>query len=278
VLDREEYVEQAHLFAALGARFRQGAAMQEELLLVKEEILSTTKLFLAIDFLAAELKLIGMLSTAMAKLRHYFTPFQAFVIGEAESERGRFEMGVALKVLEAEAKYKAEGATQQGLFVFDFECLSRNRLGYDRGLAALAEDPLFDAAWRDWILTVRRQVGIIDFADMVYVRSELYVRERRLDRENLEHAVLFGEKEGRIAKANRRKDPLMFFAALQRQLGYPAVPRNDPADKTPELLPLLMRRIERLEAQIKLLEEEQRGGIDLSRFMKPGDGPPRDVL
>ena len=33
---------------------------------------------------------------------------------------------------------------------------------------------------------------------------------------------LFAEKEGKIAKANRGRDPLL-FAALQRQLGYPEV-------------------------------------------------------
>ena len=37
--------------------------------------------------------------------------------------------------------------------------------------------------------------------------------------------MLFGEKEGRIAMANRRKDPLYLFSALQRHLGYPSVPR-----------------------------------------------------
>jgi len=33
--------------------------------------------------------------------------------------------------------------------------------------------------------------------------------------------VLFGEKEGRIALANRKRNPLFLFSALQRQLGYP---------------------------------------------------------
>ena len=40
--------------------------------------------------------------------------------------------------------------------------------------------------------------------------------------------ALFGEKEGKIAKANRGRDPLYLFAALQRQLGYPEVPRPRP--------------------------------------------------
>ena len=81
-----------------------------------------------------------------------------------------------------------------------------------------------------------------------------------------DRVILFGEKEGRIARANRGKDPLFFFAALQRQLGYPVVPRPQPAAPSAESPALLARRLERLEMRVKLLEEEAQGGIDLSRF------------
>src|SRR5437868_3880390 len=219
MLEREEYVEQAHLFHALGERMRQNMAVQELLVSVKEEILATTRLPLAMDYLAAELKLVGIFSTAMAKLPHYFTPFQTFVVAEAEDERGKFDLSVALKILEREAHYRAAGATPQGTFLYHFECLCRNRLGYDRGLEAIAGDPIFNTDWRDWILTVRRQVGIIDFADMIYVRSERYLQDRRrqgLSAEEEGKPALFGEREGRIAWTNRRKDPLLLFAALHR--------------------------------------------------------------
>ena len=66
--------------------------------------------------------------------------------------------------------------------------------------------------------------------------------------------------------ANRQKDPLHLFAALQRQLGYPEVPRLKPFDNTSQLTTQLARRMEQLEGRIRLLEEEQRGGIDLSKF------------
>jgi hypothetical protein len=278
MLDREEYVEQAHLFQALGERMRQNMAVQELLISIKEEILTTTRLPLAMDYMAAELKLIGMFSTAMAKLPHYFTPFQTFVVAEAEDDRGKFDLSVALKILEREAHYRAAGATPQGVFLYQFECLCRNRLGYDKGLDAIAGDPIFDDAWREWILTVRRQVGIIDFADMIYVRSERYLQDRRRQGlavgETPEKPALFGEREGRIAWANRRKDPLFLFAALHRQLGYPAVPKLEPIDRTPEIIPSLIRRLERLEMRIKLVEEEQKGGIDLSKFYGPqGEKP-----
>jgi hypothetical protein len=276
ILDREEYVEQAHLFRALGERMRQNMAVQDLLLSIKEEILITTRLPLALDFLAAELKLRGAFAPAMARLAHYFTPFQTYVIGEAENDRSKFDLSVALKILERDATFRAAGATPQGIFVYEFECLCRNRLGYDRGLEAVAGDPIFDAGWRDWILTVRRQVGMVDFADMIYVRSERYLQDRQrqgLPLENEGNPALFGEREGRIAWANRRKDPLLLFAALHRQLGYPAIPRLDPIDQTPELIPTLLRRIDRLETRLKLVEEEQRGGIDLKKFYAPPAGP-----
>ena len=89
--------------------------------------------------------------------------------------------------------------------------------------------------------------------------------------------VLFGNREGRIARANRGKDPLYFFAALQRQLGYPIVPRPQPPAPAEETPALLARRIERLEMRVKLLEEEGRGGIDLSRFDPKNIPPPFDA-
>ncbi len=208
----------------------------------------------------------------MQKLAHYFTPFQTFVVSEAENERGKFDIGVALRILEREARYFADGATPQGIFLYQFESISRNRLGYDRGLEAIAGDPIFDAAWHDWIMTVRRQVGLIDIADLIYVRSQQYpidCRRQGRDHNLGDTPLLFGEKEGRIAMANRRKDPLLLFAALHRQLGYPEVPRLEPIDRTPEILPQLIRRLDRLEARLKLVEEEQKGGIDLSKFYKP---------
>ena len=269
MLEREEYVEQCYFFRVLRERLRQGIPMQDTLATLREEILSTTDLPKAIDFMDGELRHAGVFGTAMAKLAHYFTPFQSFVVGEAEREEGRFDLVVALEILEREANYRSEGVTPQGLFLYEFETLCRNRLGYDRGFAAIAADSLFDDAWREWILTVRRQVGIVDFADLLYVRSKAYVRDRvvrGLSADPADKPVLFGEKEGKIAAANRRKNPLLLFSALHRQLGYPAVPRPQPPDESVRLLPLLARRVERLEARIKLVEEEQREGIDLRRY------------
>src|SRR3954463_2156288 len=117
MLEREEYVEQAHLFASLAESKKAGVSTQDILGTVREEILSTTKLPLAIDFLNGELKLNGVFHTAMAQLGHYFTPFQTFVVAEAENDRGRFDMVMAMEILAREARSRAEGATAQGIFL-----------------------------------------------------------------------------------------------------------------------------------------------------------------
>jgi hypothetical protein len=291
-LGREEYIEQAHFFRALAERLRENEPAQEVLSSVREEVLATTKLPMAIDFLLAELRHAGAFGAAMARLDHYFTPFQAFVVQEAENERGRFDLRIGLEILRRESQYRAEQPTRQGIFLYQFESLSRNRLGYDRGLEAVARDPAFDAMWRDWIRTVRRQIGMVDLADLIYVHSEHY--RQRVDRSEQQQRagpssapeafgtedgparslVLFGDREGRIALANRRKDPLYLFASLHRQLGYPEVPRPEPATEQ-AILPQLARRIEQMETRLKLVEEEQRGGIDLTQFYeRPGENRP----
>ncbi len=273
MLDREEYIEQSHLFRSLAERIMAGIAAQEALVAIGQEVLATTKLPMAIDYLVGELKFVGTLSTAMARMPHYFTAFQTFIMRQAEAEAGRFDIRTGLAILEREAAYRGEAATPQGLFFYRFECLSRNRLDYAHGLAAVAADDIFNPAWKDWIQMVSRQVGLIDLADLVAVRSPEYWRLEKRDAllagrtpPEPDRVILFGEKEGRIAWANRGKDPLFFFAALQRQLGYPVVPRVKPVDPSVESPALLARRLERLETRVKLLEEESRGGIDLARF------------
>jgi hypothetical protein len=271
MLQREEYIEQAHLFRTLRERMQQDMPTQELLVAIRQELLSTTRLPYAVDFMIAELQLTGGFATAMAHLPHYFTLFQTYVVAEAEKPEGRFDFRIALEILQREAEYRASKPSPQGTFLYQFETLCRNRLGYDRGLEAVAGDAIFDDAWREWILTVRRQIGLIDVADMIYVRSELY----RQMRGEAERPILFGEKEGRIALANRHKDPLYLFSALERHLGYPSVPRPKPPDAQQQLLPLLQRRVERLETRIKLMEEELRGGINLARFYQSKDASDR---
>jgi len=276
LLDREEYVEQAYFFRAYRDRLADGVPSQEILAQVREELLSTTRLPVALEVIEGELLLRGQLVDGMQHLGHYFTPFQIFVIGQSEDEKARFDQFTALHVLQKEAEYRAEEPTPQGLFIYHFEAISRNHLGYDRGLEAVAADPIYSEDFRDWILKIRTELGTIDFADMIYVRSEQMVvdqrRRRAVDDWQAEHPILFGLKEGRIAMANRGKDPLYMFAALQRQLHYPQVPRTKRAQDV-ELEPVLERRLQTIEKRLQLAESELKGGVDLAEFYaKPEDG------
>lgn len=280
-LAAEEYIEQAFLFKTLAERLGRSEAIQDILQQVREEVLATTKLPMAIDFLKAELGHVGVMGSAMRRLSHYFAPYQTFLVESAEDDRSRFDLRAGLLALQHDAELRARQPTPATLFFFQFETLCRNRLDYVRGLTSMAQDPQYDGAWRKWIDLVRRQLGLIDLADLVYVTSQYYVEQQRrrgAAEEELPEAVLFGVQEGRIALANRRKDPLLLFESLQRHLGYPKVPRlQRKGEDLQEQLHKMARRLERIELRLKLLEEEQReSGIDLSRFYQGKMPPPVD--
>ena len=97
-LDRAEYVEQGYLFQLLRERTSQEMPIQELLAQVQFELLSTTQLPMAVEYLLTELQHSGQMCPAMYKLAHYFTPFQAYLVEQAEQEAGRFTMGIALMV------------------------------------------------------------------------------------------------------------------------------------------------------------------------------------
>ncbi|QDT03028.1 hypothetical protein K227x_14070 [Rubripirellula lacrimiformis] len=278
-LDPTEYIEQGFLFQLLRERLADDMPMQELLEQARWELLATTKLPMAIDYLLTELKHSGLMAPAMLKLGHYFTGFQTYLVSQSETDTGRFMISTALQIMEAEAKYRSAQPTPEGLFFYQFEVLCRNRLNYDKGLTAISSDPIFDANWAKWILMLRAQIGLVDIADLLFLASEEY--QHRLVEAGQptegKGPFLFGRREGLIALGNRRKDPLFLFAAMQRHLGYPTVPRLKPRDQTPELIPALMRRVERLESRIKLMEEERRGGIDITKFYEKGQGKIPDL-
>ncbi|MEQ9408204.1 MAG: hypothetical protein RIK87_10785 [Fuerstiella sp.] len=288
-LPREEYIEQEYFFRVYRERLQQNIPSQEILKTVHEEILSTTRLPMAIDFMCTEILHCGRISDAMARLPHYFTPFQTFVIARAEDDVSRFEQITALEILEREAGFLAGESSRPGLFVYQFECITRNRLGFIDGLRAMSGDRCYDEQWQKWIRSLGHQLGAAELSELVYRASEHY-RTRRTSRTSpeqqgrgdspinatAESLTLFGEQDGRIAKANIGRDPLYFFAALQRQLNYPKVPlsRKIVDDKLP---PFLEARLNRIEQRLKIAEMELKGGIDLSRFYKKdtGIGPPK---
>jgi len=267
-LERAEYVEQEHLFKLLGERIVQQMAMQELLEQVHYELSASTNLPIAVGFLLTELKHSGQMAPAMARLTHYFAPFQTYLIAEAERDTGKFDMRVALRILQSESHFRASEASREGLFFFQFEALCRNRLRYDAGLKAIASDPVYDGDWIQMITELSLQIGFVDISDFLFMHSDEYRQRLIAARESLEGKgpFLFGRHEGRIAFATRGRDPLFLFSALQRHLGYPAVPRPLVQDKTLEQVPLLLRRVDRLEARIQLMEQENRTGIDITKF------------
>ena len=282
ILDREEYIEQAYFFRIYRERLQENVPSQEILQSIQEEILATTRLPMAIDFLRTEILHSGRISDAMRRLPHYFAPFQTFVIQRAEDDESRFEQVVALRILESEAAYRARNPTPSGMFVYQFECIARNRLGYAEGLRAIAMDPLYSDDWTRWIVLLSNDLGGKELSEIVYLASQHFHNRRatRSTQKTVESeinttpapAMLFGDQEGRIAKANIGRDPLFFFAALQRQLDYPAVPRSQHADDTERLPAFLEARLNKLEQRLKIVEMESKGGIDLKQFYKNPDG------
>jgi len=268
LLERAEYIEQAHLYGLLGERIVEQVPIQELLEQVQFELSASTQLPMAVSFLLTELKHSGIMAPAMKRLPHYFVPFQTYVISEAERDSGKFDMRIALKILQAEARFRADSASREGMFFFQFEALCRNRLRYDAGLKAIASDPTYDPVWVNFILELRMQIGFVDFADYLFMHSEDYRQRLIAAGEPIEGKgpFIFGRHEGRIAFSGRQRDPLFLFAALQRHLGYPQVPRPVVIDRTIELVPQLQRRVDRLETRLQLLEQENRTGIDITKF------------
>jgi hypothetical protein len=336
VLSTDEYIEQTFFFESFLESLDDGITAQEFLYSIRGELLATTQLHKAVDFMLTDVRYTGVLTNSMSRLNHYFSPFQSFVISESERDNGRLDFRIALQILAHEAKYRSGNCSIQGIFFYQFETICRNRLGYVRGLDVLINDDIYDNYWKEWLTILRRQIGFVPLADMIFYRSEYYKIKNRhkkinfntpnktsqninnitninstsnnltndqietnetdnTDKENTNDAIdyskidqkidqlnvaenaagdgqevvtLFGEREGRIAFATRDKEPSYLFSALSRHLGYPSVPHSKPAAEDENILPILKRRIEQLENRIQILEEEQRGGIDLNRYIK----------
>lgn len=268
-LPREEYIEQEYFFRTYRERLQDNIPSQEILETVQEELLSSCQLPMAVDILRTEFMHSGRIGTAMKHMPHYFSAFQAFVIDRAEDDRSRFETSLALQVLEREARYRAADVSPAGLFMYQLECIARNRLGYHSGLQAMAADAIYDADWKRWFQHLNLQLGARDLAQLVYLISEYHDQRRSNSSAGQAGAhdgiVLFGHQTGRIARANIGRDLVYFFAALQRQLNYPSVPiAKKPQPQT--ISPIVENRLMRIEQRLKLLEMENKGGIDLSQF------------
>ena len=65
------------------------------------------------------------------------------------------------------------------------------------------------------------------------------------------------------ARANIGRDPNYLFGALQRQLGYPEVPRPPRVSEARREMEDLQRKMKAIESKLKLLEGEVFGQTDL---------------
>jgi hypothetical protein len=268
-LSQEEFIEQAYFFRAVRQRIEEGWPTQDVLTHLQGELLATTRMPLAVEFMSTQLKHGGRICDAMAGLPHYFTGFQAYVVEMSETELAKFTFSQAMLILEREAEFKAEGSHAPGLFVYQLETLTRNQLGYLDGMIAMETDGVYDDDWRQFISFVRGQVGLMDFAELIYIRSEFFVNERLKAHPDYEpkRAPLFGEKEGRIAYANRGRDPNHLFSALQRQLGFPQVPRPPKQSTAAKEMDDLKRRLKALEGKLQILEGDVYNRSDASQFV-----------
>src|SRR5262249_34425956 len=89
VLEREEYIEQAYFFHPFRERLIDGLPAQDILARIGEELLSTTRLPMAVSFLFTDIKGSGLMAPAMRRIGHYFTPFQTHVVDQAEQDTSR---------------------------------------------------------------------------------------------------------------------------------------------------------------------------------------------
>jgi hypothetical protein len=141
---------------------------------------------------------------------------------------------------------------------------------------AMESDQTYDEDWRQYIGFVRSQVGLMDFSELIYIRSEFAVSEKRKSDPDYapSRRPLFGEKEGRIAAANRGRDPNYLFAALQRQLGFPKVPRPPRQSDQSREMEDLKRRMKALESKLQIIEGEVYDRTDPKLFVSK-ENPPK---
>ena len=160
VLDREEYIEQAYFFRTLRERLATNLPAQEVLERVPrgDPLDHPAPLRHPVPGHRAEAHRAARLGVRPPAALLHAVPG---VRGAARPRTRGCDSAceAALLVLEREAAYRADKPTPPGLFVYQFETLSRNRLGYDDGLRCLAGDPLYDQDWRGYLEMVRQQLG-----------------------------------------------------------------------------------------------------------------------
>ena len=153
-------------------------------------------------------------------------------------------------------------------------------------------------SWREWIRTLRRQIGMVDLADVIYVHSEYYWQRKQCGARGRPGSTRIHERATRPAGTDpprmvgpgqcrnplrRPRGPHRPGQSQKRSIvsvliaapttGLPRSAAGQSPDKEQALLPQLARRLEQLETRLKIIEEEQRGGLDLTKFYeRPATG------
>ena len=258
VLEREEYIEQAYFFHAFRERLIDGLPSQDILSRIGEELLSTTRLPLAVSFLSTDIKGSGVMAPAMARIGHYFTPFQTHVVDQAEQDAQPLRDGASPTgpgaggevqggepIPAGAVRLPVRGPVAQPARLYEGPGGDGGRPLLHRGLAGLHPDAPQPAR--------RRRLRRPDLRALRVFRE----RAKQLNPEFIpKFPTLFGEKEGKIARANRGRDPMYLFSALQRQLGYPEVPRPRRPDELEARVLLLEQKIAQLENRLKAAESD----------------------
>ena len=171
----------------------------------------------------------------------------------------RFSLPTALLVLEREATYRA-GTADAGRAV---RLPVRGALPQPPRLRRRADRdgrrPVLRRRLAGFIEQVRRQVGVVDFADLVYLRSEFYVQEQRRHEPELRAAGAAA-----LRREGRARSPGPTAAATRstcsrRCSGSSATPRcrgREPRDDVETQLDALAGEAARAGGALKLVEGE----------------------
>ncbi len=248
VLDREEYVEQAYFFRTFRERVADNLPTQDVLATLDQEILTTTRLPMAVQFLATEIKHTGLLATGFERLHALLHPVPGVRRPPGRGGEAAVQHGDRPARPGAGGHLPGQQADPAGAVRLpvrdDLPQPARLRRRADRDERRPVLRRRLEGVPGD---RSARQVGVVDFADLVYYGRSSRSSSSGGGTRTFEPSVpmLFGEKEGKIAKASRGRDPLFLFAALQRQLSYPEVPRTKVRDDASTKLELMQTKIAR---------------------------------
>ncbi|MEZ6078706.1 MAG: hypothetical protein R3C56_24435 [Pirellulaceae bacterium] len=116
------------------------------------------------------------MSGGMAMLKHYFVPFQTFLIAEAETDRRTFR----LPNCPANPGRRIQSTHRRAIYFGRFvllpvrSYLSQSSQLRSRTKRPASEDPAYPPAWQEWLL-ILRQLGLVDLLMTSFAANSLDV-------------------------------------------------------------------------------------------------------